>query len=229
MSPTAHSDPSRPWPETTRATHGSGSQGTGRRAIARLRLGPTGWRGGSVMLCSTAVMDDLAEVASNFTYITERGRTASGDPEVVTTIRATRRLDVDLHALLAERVLRQFLLGEYGATAIRAVREIVNRVRDLSDLDGSMIGGPLMQQVFSPDMNGPLVDAHLKRGEQLAAMYLFAGAICAFKNLSSHRQVDYDDPTVAAEAVLLMRLLDHYIAGRRTGCGASMCGAVGER
>ena len=44
--------------------------------------------------------------ASGFTYITERGRTAAGDPVAVATIRATRRLDVDMHPLLAERVRR---------------------------------------------------------------------------------------------------------------------------
>lgn len=46
------------------------------------------------------------------------------------------------------------------------------------------------------------------RGE--AALY--AGAIGVVKNPTSHRQVEYDDPTEAAEAVLLavllLRLLD---------------------
>lgn len=43
-------------------------------------------------------------------------------------------------------------------------------------------------------------------------MALFWGAIGVFKNPSSHRQVDYKDPTQAAEVVLLadllLRLLD---------------------
>ena len=43
-------------------------------------------------------------------------------------------------------------------------------------------------------------------------MELFAGAIGTFKNPSSHRQVDYNDPTEASEIVmladLLMRILD---------------------
>ena len=43
-------------------------------------------------------------------------------------------------------------------------------------------------------------------------MALFWGAIGVFKNPSSHREVNYDDPIVAAEAVLLadllLRLLD---------------------
>jgi Protein of unknown function (Hypoth_ymh) len=38
-------------------------------------------------------------------------------------------------------------------------------------------------------------------------MALFWGAIGVFKNPTSHRPVNYDDPTVAAEAVLLADLL----------------------
>ena len=152
--------------------------------------------------------------ASGFTYITKRGRTAAGDSQAVAKIRATRRLDVDMHPLLAERVRRQFLLGEYESAVLLAFRKVEIRVRDLSGSDDSMIGVPLMQEALSPDKNGPLVNTSLERGEQLATMYLFAGAIGAFKNPSSHRQVDYGDPTVAAEAILLadllMRLLDRY-------------------
>lgn len=154
--------------------------------------------------------------ASGFTYITKRGRKVADDPDAAATIRATRRLDVDMHPLLAERVRRQFLLGEYEAAVLLAFREVEIRVRDLSGFDDSMIGVPLMQEAFSPDKAGPLLDSQLEPGEQLATMYLFAGAIGAFKNPSSHRQVDYGDPTVAAEAILLadllMRLLDRYQA-----------------
>lgn len=68
-----------------------------------------------------------------------------------------------------------------------------------------------MKQAFSKD-NGPLRDPDLVAGEREARMALFWGAIGVFKNPTSHRPVNYDDPTVAAEAVLLadllLRLLD---------------------
>ena len=74
----------------------------------------------------------------------------------------------------------------------------------------SDLGVPLIHRAFGKD--GPLRDATLDRGEQTAAMELFAGAIGLFKNPTSHRNVEYDNPTVAAEVILLadllMRLLD---------------------
>jgi uncharacterized protein (TIGR02391 family) len=57
-----------------------------------------------------------------------------------------------------------------------------------------------------------LSDAYLEGGEQKARSDLFAGAVGVFKNPSSHRAVAYEDPTEAAEVVLLadllLRLLD---------------------
>jgi len=46
-----------------------------------------------------------------------------------------------------------------------------------------------------------------KQGEREATMALFWGALGVFKNPWSHPQVEYDDPTLAAEVVLLADLL----------------------
>lgn len=87
-------------------------------------------------------------------------------------------------------------------------------MRQLGGFDNSELGVSLMKKAFNPSRNGPLVDRKLDAGEQESMMFLFAGAIGAFKNPSSHRQVDYGDATVAAEAVLLadllLRILDKY-------------------
>lgn len=125
---------------------------------------------------------------------------------------AAERLGVALHPRIAQRVHQQFLLGEFELAVLAALREVEVRVRDLAGASDSLIGTKLMQQAFSADAPGPLTDGAADRGEQVAAMELFKGAIGLFKNPVSHRPVDYDDPTMASEVVLLadllLRLLD---------------------
>jgi len=127
-------------------------------------------------------------------------------------LKAGRRLDVDMHPLLAWTVRRQFLMGEFELAAFAALKEVEVRVRQLGGFSDDLIGVPLMAAAFSPKGPGPLVDTNADGGEQEAVMALFRGAIGTFKNPSSHRAVDYDDPVLAAEVVLLadllMRLLD---------------------
>jgi len=91
------------------------------------------------------------------------------------------------------------------------MREVEIRVRELSDSEPRDIGVALMRQAFRPEV-GPLTDQNAEKGEQEALSALFAGAIGVFKNPVSHRQVDYEDPTLASEVVLvadlLLRILD---------------------
>jgi uncharacterized protein (TIGR02391 family) len=120
------------------------------------------------------------------------------------TIRASERLDVALHDRLY-RVKSQFLLGEYELAAFAAMREVEIRVRELSGADSSLVGVKLMHKSFGD--GGMLTDSELEAGERNGIMELFSGAIATFKNPSSHRQVDYADPTEASEVVLLADLL----------------------
>lgn len=147
-----------------------------------------------------------------FAFITRRGNQILAESEPLAVINATNRLSIDLHPRIESRVRSQFLLGEYEAAVLIAFREVEIRVRDLGGYDNSEIGTKLMIKAFNRTKNGPLVDPALDPGEQESMMHLFAGAIGAFKNPSSHRQVDYGDATVAAEAILfadlLLRILD---------------------
>lgn len=82
----------------------------------------------------------------------------------------------------------------------------------MAGFDESVIGVSMMEQAFNPNAPGPLCDITLDGGEQKAMMFLFAGAIGVFKNPTSHRRVDYGDPTIAAEAVLFADLLLRLLA-----------------
>jgi uncharacterized protein (TIGR02391 family) len=125
--------------------------------------------------------------------------------EGLAPIEAAERLSVALHDRISS-VRSQFLLGKYELAAFEAMREVEIRTRQLAGADTSLVGVRLMRESFNPD-TGPLADSSLDRGEQVALMDLFAGAVGTFKNPPSHRQVNYDDPTEASEVVLLADLL----------------------
>jgi uncharacterized protein (TIGR02391 family) len=117
-----------------------------------------------------------------------------------------------LHPRIGQRVEQQFLIGEFEQAVFIATKEVEVRVRQMAGASDSDLGTALMQKAFSPTVPGPLTDPNADRGEQVALMELFKGAIGLFKNPSSHRPVNYEDPTLASEVVLfadlLHRLLD---------------------
>ena len=129
----------------------------------------------------------------------------------VARLAAGERLGVALHPRLAQRIQQQFLLGEFELAVFAAMKEVEVRVRELAQAAQSLLGVKLMQHAFSAE-KGVLTDPDADPGEQVAMMELFKGAIGLFKNPTSHRPVDYDDPTLASEVILfadlLLRLLD---------------------
>lgn len=134
-------------------------------------------------------------------------------------LRAVQRLDVQLVPELEAKARPQFLRGDFEAAAFMAMKEVEVRVRELGKLDAGLVGVALIQQAFRPPSGnstkgGPLHRPEDEQGEAVAIMNLFAGAIGMFKNPASHRRVDFDDPTEAAEVVLLadllMRLLQRF-------------------
>jgi uncharacterized protein (TIGR02391 family) len=91
-----------------------------------------------------------------------------------------------------------------------ALREVEIRVRELANAPKSLLGVKLMQQAFSVNGSGPLLDTAADPGEQEAEMNLFKGAIGLFKNPTS-RAVSYDDPVVASDIILLADLLLRFL------------------
>lgn len=142
--------------------------------------------------------------------VTDAGRQAARDPNGKARTLAIQRLGVDLHPRLAARVRPQFLLGDYELAAFAAMKEIEVRVRELSGSPNSLLGTKLMQECFKP--GGALHDPEAEPSESEGMIALFRGAISVFKNPASHREVTFEDPTLAAEVVLfadlLLRLLD---------------------
>jgi uncharacterized protein (TIGR02391 family) len=147
--------------------------------------------------------------SSEWYQVTDRGRDLASSGSVATLL-AEQRLPDDLHDLLGE-ARSQFRAGKSEIGVFAAMRQVEVRLRELSGAGNDMIGVALARYALRPD-GGPLADEQLEVGEREAISHLFAGALGAFKNPTSHRVVDFDDPTVAADIILLadllMRLLD---------------------
>jgi uncharacterized protein (TIGR02391 family) len=120
------------------------------------------------------------------------------------------RIQDNLHPLIAQRVRRQFLFGEYEQAIFVAMKAVEVRVRKLGGFGNDVMGVDLMTRALKP--GGPLVDPDAPSGEVDGTMMLFRGAYAVLRNPSGHREVSFDDVTEASEAVmaasLLMRMLD---------------------
>ena len=177
-------------------------QSYGRPPLRRLA---EGWQW---LFSKGAVARDYSQSAADAMFVTELGRSllVEGTGRLV----AEERLGMELHPSLETKVRRQFLLGEYDLAVFAAFRQVEVRVRELIEARDSRIGVPLMRDALGE--GGKLRVAGVDEGELDARAHLFAGAMGVFKNPTSHREVDYNDPTEAAEAVLfadlLLRMID---------------------
>ena len=149
--------------------------------------------------------------------ISRKGRDLLTQDDPLNLMRAERLISLPLHPRIEAKARIQFAIGAYGSAVLEAFKELEIRVREAGNYPASLVGDSLMRQAFSQDA-GPLRDRELVTGERRAIMELYAGAMGAFKNPLSHRTVDFDDPTIAAEqllfADLLHRMLDGFVERR---------------
>lgn len=107
-----------------------------------------------------------------------------------------------LHHRIKEMVWSEFIRNQYDAAVLLAMKAVEVYVREAGGFKNSNYGVDLMRDAFNP-MRGPLTDNKMEKSEREARSALFAGAIGAYKNPSSHRDVEFDNPADAIEAVLL--------------------------
>jgi uncharacterized protein (TIGR02391 family) len=150
------------------------------------------------------------QTSSDAIFVTDRGHHALASG--LRVVRAEDRLGENLHPEIERRARPQFLLGEYEQAVFVSMKAVEVRVRKLARFGDEVVGTVLMTQAFKVDPAGPLTDTTAVGGEQVGTMNLFYGAYAVLRNPASHREINYDDVTEAAEAVvtasLLMRILD---------------------
>ncbi len=115
--------------------------------------------------------------------------------------------------ILLQKAWPLFLRGDYETSVFQAFKQVEVSVRDAAQLTAENYGVSLMRSAFSAE-SGPLADRNQPKGEQEAVSHLFAGAIGTYKNPSSHRNVDLDDPQEAFEALLFASHLLRLVARR---------------
>jgi uncharacterized protein (TIGR02391 family) len=138
--------------------------------------------------------------------LTARGRELAADGRALTKLFAEDRLAGKLDPALEAKVRLPFATGEYETACFAALKEVEVAVRTAAGYSNSQYGTTMMQNAFSSP-GGPLTDPGAVGSEQVATMQLFAGAIGFYKNPSSHRTVDFDDPVEAAQIIQLADLL----------------------
>lgn len=146
-------------------------------------------------------------------FITRRGWKLRNKTDLITYLKGSFLPEQSLDPVLARKVRPLFIRGDYETAIFQAFKEVEIRVRTNAGLSTDLIGVDLMRQAFHQE-NGPLTDKDRILSERQATAHLFAGAIGLFKNPSSHRDVNLEDVSEAAELILfanhLIRLADRH-------------------
>lgn len=149
--------------------------------------------------------------SGNWYFLTRRGRSLRNHLDVDAFRRANRLPRGDLHPKLSDKVWPAYLRGDYETAVFQAFKEVEVAVRAAAKLDALDVGTDLMRKALNP-AGGPLADSSVPKPEREAIAHLFAGAIGAYKNPSSHRNVNMQDATVAMELLVfashLLRIVD---------------------
>lgn len=148
----------------------------------------------------------------NWIYVTKRGRILAEQSDISKYLLSNIIPEQSLDPILANKVLPLFIRGDYDTAVFQAFKEVEIRVRKAADLKQEMIGVDLVRKAFDVE-NGKLTNLGRPKAEREAMAHLFAGAIGLYKNPSSHRDIDWEDPQECAELIYfanhLLRIIDN--------------------
>ena len=138
-------------------------------------------------------------------FVTKRGKTIETLEALEVYHKGNLLPKRQLHPTIAQKVWSLFLQGDYDTAVFQAFKEVEVAVRKAGEYEGTDLGVDLMRKAFGN--KGPLTDSERQPAEQEARAHLFAGAIGAYKNPGSHRNVDF----IAEEAAEVIILASHLL------------------
>ncbi|MBO6901172.1 MAG: TIGR02391 family protein [Rhizobiaceae bacterium] len=188
--------------------HG-GDQPYGAKAphVARAFREAAAWLAGQALIVSDG------NPGSDWMQLSRRAISLRSEQDYSAFLAASRFPRDRIHASIADDTWSEFIRGNYATAVFVAMRQVEIAVRKAGGYGPKVIGVELMRQAFHPD-KGPLRDPETESGERDARMHLFAGAIGAYKNPPSHREVDMNDPDEAMEVILLASHLLRIVEAR---------------
>ena len=139
-------------------------------------------------------------------FVTRRGQKIE-TPEALEAYRKANLLPkAQLHPVIAQKVWSIFLQGDYDTAVFQAFKQVEVAVREAGGYTKKDYGVVLMGKAFN-EKNGNLTDQDQHPDEKKARKLLFLGAIGAYKNPSSHRDVEITAEEAAEVIIFASHLL----------------------
>ena len=125
-------------------------------------------------------------------------------------VSASDLLEHEFHPAISSKVWSFFSHGAYDTAVFEAFKQVEIAVRKAGGYAEADIGVKLMRKAFNVK-NGDLTDPEQQESEKEARFFLFVGAIGAYKNPGSHRDVEItaeEAIEMIAFASYLLRIVD---------------------
>lgn len=148
-----------------------------------------------------------------YRHLSRRARKLAQEPDVLRAARFRRVLKDSLHPAIREDVWALYHRGKYDTAVFEAMKAVEVAVRKAAGYDNKDHGRDMLARAFN-EKSGPLCDQSTPTSEQIARRELFTGAYAAFRNPTSHRNTELDDPDEAAEIIALASLLLRIVNSR---------------